>query len=185
MNAFNDDEVEEITLAKSNLLKYFEPRFRELPDTVQKILKTGILTGGASASVFWHEFPNDFDIYLTDASDIALFKVLIKQPEVLDLIKDLDPKYNLAVEIDGKLVTANAVTFKNNVQVITCQVAEARKQFDFMHCMPYLSLTDLKYYISKNQYTCIMKRLLKVNPTASRVDEHRKAKFIERGWKVC
>jgi len=184
MNIFDNDEVEDIKRAKSNLLSYFEPRFKELPDALQALLKSGILTGGISASVFWHEIPNDYDIYLTKDVDIAVFKAMIKQDEVMNLIKDLDPKYNLAVEVDGKLVTANAVTFKNNVQVITCQVADARKQFDFLHCMPYLTLADWKYHISKDQYTSIKNKVLKINPTASKVDEHRKAKFIERGWIV-
>ena len=149
MTTFSKEEIEDITRFKTSLMNYFEPRFRGLPNALQAMLRSGILTGGVSASVFWHEIPNDYDIYLTNETDIAIFKTMIQQPEVLKLVKDVNPKYHVAVEIDGKLVTANAVTFTNNVQVITCLSANARKNFDYLHCMPYVDLKDWKIYISK------------------------------------
>lgn len=184
MNTFSEVEVDRIVQTKTALMNYFEPRFNQFPETLKALLKSGILTGGATASVFHHEIPNDYDIYLTNEADIGVFKAMLKQDEILQFIKDVNPKYNAAVEIDGKLVTANAVTFNNDVQVITCQVANARKQFDYVHCMPYVDMKNWKFYISKEQYDSIANKVLKVNPHASRVDEHRTAKFRERGWIV-
>jgi hypothetical protein len=102
----------------------------------------------------------------------------------LEFVSDVDEKYKANITVNGKIITTNATTFKNSIQVITCAYAKSREKFDFVHCMPYINLKDGKLHISKAQYTSIMSKTLKINPNAERVDEHRTMKFIERGWKT-
>lgn len=127
MKTFNDDEIDVIKRTKSTLLEMLIPRLDQLPLQLQALLyEKGILTGGATASVMLNTPPKDYDIYLTDESDINRFKDLLKTGEVLAFVSDVDEKYKANITVDGKVVTANATTFKNNIQVITCAYAKSR-----------------------------------------------------------
>jgi hypothetical protein len=182
---FNYEEIAIINEAKSTLLDLLIPRLEQLPLQLQSLLfEKGILTGGATSSVMQRGIPNDYDIYLTDENDISLFRELLKMPEVMQFVADVNEKYKANLLVDGKVITANATTFNNHVQVITCGYAKSREKFDYVHCMPYINIKERKLYISKTQYLSIKNKTLKINPNAERVDDHRTNKFLERGWRV-
>ncbi len=182
---FTNEEIAVINEAKSTLLDLLIPRLEQLPLQLQSLLfEKGILTGGATSSVMHRGIPNDYDIYLTDEKDILLFREMLKIPEVMQFVADVNEKYKANIVVDGKVVTANATTFNNHVQVITCADAKSREKFDYVHCMPYINIKDRKLHISKTQYLSIVNKTLKMNPNAERVDGHRTTKFLERGWKV-
>lgn len=182
---FTAGEIQDIQKMKEVLINYFRPRLEQFPDNMKTFLvQYGILTGGASASVFHHDIPNDYDVYLENESAVDTFTKMIESPDIMKFIKDVNEKYIAQVTVKGKLITARAVTFNNDIQVITCKTADSRKAFDFVHCMPYLSIKDYKYYISKEQYDSIKNKQLKINIGAERTpDGHRFAKFVEKGWK--
>ncbi len=183
-NVFNNEEIDVIKRTKSTLLEMLVPKLEQLPLQLQSLIfEKGILTGGATSSVMLNTPPKDYDIYLTDESDINRFKDLLKTGEVLEFVSDVDEKYKANITVNGKIITTNATTFKNNIQVITCAYAKSREKFDYVHCMPYINIKDKKFYISKMQYMSIMNKTLKTNPNAERVDAHRTMKFIGRGWK--
>ena len=183
MNEFTPVEVSHIQNAKLTLLSLFTPRFEQLPMSLQMLLENGILTGGATASVMQNGIPNDYDIYLTDKEHIEAFKSLLHNNDVLEFVKDISESYKANIQVNGKLITANATTFNNGIQVITCADAKSREKFDYIHCMPYMNIKDKLLRISKKQYLSIMHKTLVINPNAERVDGHRTTKFLERGWK--
>lgn len=180
---FTQIEMMEIERVKEEIrekLKSFK-----FPTDISKLLRKSVLTGGVSASLFHGQVPKDWDIYLTDDADIKTFEGLV--PVLLDMIEDIDEKYggaNLATLQQGKLVTARAVTFKNRVQIITMHNADARKQFDYIHAMPYFDLQTMSYHISRRQYDSIKNRILVKNPNGQEPASYRTHKFLERGWKL-
>jgi hypothetical protein len=182
---FNHVETQKIVEVKEKLSESLYTALSEMPLSCRVLLReNAILTGGATASVFHGETPNDFDLYLTDEKHIGEFKYMLRDSELLEFVEDLNPKYMVDTLVSGKLVTTNATTFKNKIQVITVANADARKTFDYVHCMPYMIVSDTTFHISKTQYDSIARKTLVVNPNASRVDQHRTEKFLNRGWKV-
>lgn len=183
-NTFTADEISKIKNVKNTLVNSLNIRLSQFPDRLKSLLKDqSILTGGAFASVFWNLVPNDYDLYLSQPVDIDVLNELLKRDEVLAFVKDVNPSYSANILVNGKLVTTNAVTFNNDIQVITCLTAKHREHFDYVHCMPFLNIAEGKFYISKEQYSSVANKILKINPNAKRVDGHRTTKFIERGWK--
>lgn len=181
---FTDKEKNDIKVAKETLLQLLIPRIEQFSDELKTLLiEKGTLSGGASASIFHGGIPKDYDIYLDTQEDINKFNKMITEPHVAMFVKDVNEKYSIDVIIKGKLVTANAVTFNNDIQVITREVAIERNSFDFIHCMPYLNIKDKTYYISKAQYDSIKNKELRVNPKSTRLPQtFRWQKFKERGW---
>ena len=104
---------------------------------------------------------------------------------VIDYIEDVNPKYMTETLINGKLITAQAVTFKNKIQVITMHPADARKTFDYVHCMVQYYPHANNLYISKHQFDVIKNKRLEMNPhgvTNNGQHEYRRMKYIKRGW---
>ena len=101
-----------------------------------------------------------------------------------EFIQDADEKY-VEVQVEGKLVTANATTFKNGLQVITILTADSRSTFDFVHCMPWYKISNHTLYISKKQYNAILNKQLIKNPhkNAYALSNKRVEKYTTKGWK--
>lgn len=141
------------------------------------------LSGGAIASLLQGDEPKDFDIYSHVSLD-GLFKTKLIDV-YLDDIADFDDVYGES-EVDGKIVTPNAITMKSGVQFILMlsgTPAQIKKTFDFVHCTPHFSFADNKLYISKKQYdACVNKKLIVNNHTA--VNNRRIEKFKQRGYKL-
>lgn len=182
---FNEIEKQAILKVKAAIETHLQDRLRDLPSTLQNIIVVnGILTGGASASLFHGDTPNDFDIFLETDHAIKVFKgETMDNVNCLSLVADANPKY-FETLVAGKMVTGNAITFKNGLQVIMIDKVNARETFDFIHCQPYYRLMDQKYHISKDQYDSIVHRKLVKNthPNAKSVTERRLKKFNDRGW---
>jgi hypothetical protein len=187
-NPFALDEQDKIRQLKAQVETTVTFKLLELPAMLWELLmEKSILTGGAISSIVHKENVNDYDLYLNDHADITKFNELLKDPDVIAKVQDVNPKYMADVLIDGKLVTSRAVTFKNKLQVITMNTSDARKTFDYVHCMPYFDIKNKKLYISRMQFDAIKhKKLVKnVNgQTNYSMEEYRKQKFIDRGWKL-
>lgn len=171
-------EVKKILFAQINLL------MGGIPMELGKFLREkAILTGGAISSLMLHETPKDYDLYLEDKIDILFFKQYVNGMD-RNLIQDANEKY-VEVLIEGKLVTANATTFKNSLQVITLATADSRNTFDFVHCMPWYKISDHKLHISKRQYNAILNKQLIKNEhlNAFPLSHKRIEKYTAKGWK--
>ena len=83
---FTNDELVDINTVKTRIEEYF--RTVKFPPGLIAIVKNGILTGGASASLFHNETPNDWDIYLTKQTDIDAFIDLTKKSD--EILKDVE-----------------------------------------------------------------------------------------------
>ena len=178
---FNQNQLTEITAVKGLIQDFL--RSVKMPVELIQILKNGILTGGASASLFHGDSPKDWDIYLTGQSDIdSLNKLVTENETILAMIEDINPKYGVDTLVDGKLITPRAITFKNRIQVITMARADARETFDFVHCMPYYNIKETTYHISRRQYESIKKKELIHNPKSPQPATYRRQKFLNRGW---
>lgn len=187
MQNFTDNESTRILDVKRKITNRLATAMMALPDDICKLLKTGIVTGGISASYFHNEKENDIDVYLSEPAAILALKQLIaiKEPQIMGAIQDINDKYNaLEVEVAGKLVTPQAVTFKSGIQIITMDTVDARSKFDFEHCKPYYDIATDKYFISRTQYDSITNKKLVLNMTGDGVspDSKRLEKFVDRGW---
>jgi len=184
--AFSKQEVEQIRKLKGDLNLRFSAQLSGMPSNLYAVIRqAGVLTGGAVSSVFHNTSVNDWDVYLTSEQALHEFNQLIQHDIVVKtMIKDVTEEYRNSVGKDGKLITENAVTFKNGVQVITKSLAdEARKTFDFIHCMPYYDLKNHMFYISKKQFTSIKDKVICVNPnTKTPFPNSRSLKYVKRGW---
>lgn len=181
---FDTTDTKFITETKRQIYVELSHCLYQFPDELRVyLLNNAILSGGAIPSLMNNEKPNDYDLYLNDINHIEFFK---KYVQVMDksLLEDVDVKY-LDATVSGKLVTANATTFKNKIQVITLHAANARTTFDFVHCMPWYDLSKNLLYISKKQYDIIKSKILIKNehPNAYHLSQKRIDKFIERGWR--
>lgn len=142
-----------------------------------------ILTGGAIASLLQGESPKDWDFYFTDELSMTKMRdhLVLTQTQY---IKDVDPAYQESVGVNGKLITANAITMKTGASFITMMYGTPKvikSTFDFVHCTPHYSLADGKLYISESQYDCCVNKKLVVN-NASAVKQKRIDKFVARGY---
>jgi hypothetical protein len=181
---FSESETNNIISIKKFLFDRINVLFDELHIVLANYLRdNAILTGGAIPSIFHGEIPNDYDLYLSEAIHVLYFKQYIPNMDQT-LIQDADEKY-LDVIVAGKLVTANATTFKNGLQVITMHTADARSTFDFLHCMPWYKISDNTLHISKNQYDTIAQKILVKNEhkNAFPLSKKRVDKYVKRGWK--
>lgn len=153
---------------------------------VRMLAKRCILTGGATASIFHSDTPNDWDLLFLfdkDVQSILINPSIIPTNDIADM---KEYSSDLRTEkVIGKCITTWAITCKNGVQFIL-RNAEHRKHFDFIHCMPYYDITRNKLFISGDQFHSIMEKNIILNP--ERVDrdkapnEKRLQKYIDRGW---
>jgi hypothetical protein len=186
---FNKNDEMRIKFVKKEIEKTLSTRLLDLPSALFTFLSdSSILSGGAIASLMHDEAPNDYDLYLKDNNLITFFNQYVSNMADTahkDLIKDANEKYYDSVKIPGKMVTANATTFKNGIQVITLHASNARNTFDFVHCMPWYDIGLNKLHISYKQYDAIIhKRLIKNDHGyASPLSQKRIEKYTDRGWR--
>lgn len=179
-------DIHDIQTLKRLLCSAMTNRLAELEYEVTKFLtEHAILTGGAISSLYHAHPVNDWDLYLSDDSAIDSFKRYITADKHFQKqVKDINPKYMVDTEVEGKMVTSNAVTMHNNVQVITMASKQFRETFDYIHCMPWYDIKNDKLHISPQQYNAIKTKKLIINPKAKNPPTaYRKQKYIERGWR--
>jgi ABC-type antimicrobial peptide transport system permease subunit len=181
---FREVQSDHIQEVKRSLFATLNILFGGIPSELSGFLRDkAILTGGAISSLMHNETPKDYDLYLQDKNDIMFFKQYVNDMNK-DFIQDADEKY-VEVQVEGKLVTANATTFKNGLQVITLHTADSRSTFDFVHCMPWYKISDNKLYISKKQYNAILNKHLIKNEheNAFALSKKRIEKYTAKGWR--
>jgi hypothetical protein len=186
-DVFNDDERTNILLVRDMVKSKFRQLLSDLPVDAYPYFKDSILTGGCFASLFNGEITNDYDVYLKDVDTADRFESFVmSDTPTLNEVKDATPGYIAEVKVKGKLVTANAITFKNKLQVITRTCKAHRETFDFIHCMPYFDMARQQLFISRAQYDAIKRKQLIQNPNfKDQPALHRLDKFLERGWKIA
>lgn len=141
-----------------------------------------ILTGGITTSLLHHEIPKDWDFYFVNKNECDNFTKLVKLEK--NHIMDVQEHYKEILGQDGKMITANSITMNNDasfVTMITGTPEEVREHFDYVHCMPYYSLKEDKFYISYEQYVACMDKSLMFN-NESAFKPYRHSKFIDRGF---
>jgi hypothetical protein len=183
MSEFTNLESIKILDTKEKVRKAVE----ELDMTLRKLQMRPqyFVTGGCIGSLLRNEVPNDYDVYFLTEGAVNLISNLYKHDESYkNEVEVYDEKYREYNGVDGRLITENAITLKNKIQLITKHYGSpdaVRKTFDFVHCMPYFDPVTDKLYISRQQYDlCVNKKLLVNN--IDNVTPHRKNKFFERGW---
>lgn len=146
-----------------------------------------VLSGGCFASLLTGHLVNDWDLWCLDDADIPEMVRLLDSytKEEADEVPIENPAY-MEQFVDGKIVTANAVTLKNRVQFIKLtNFATAKQSFDFEHCrVSYIPATDT-LYMSQKQFESIINKKLKPTRELNVYDPNtmrRMNKFKQRGW---
>lgn len=143
-----------------------------------------ILTGGVFASILQADKPKDWDFYFTDYD--AMINTKLHLESCKEDIKDVDEEYKVAIGVDGKMITANAITMVDGSSFITMMHGTPpalKKTFDYVHCTPHYSLSLDKLFISPIQYKACVEKILYVNNPLA-VTDKRINKFIARGYVV-
>ena len=176
---FSDLEIANIFSAKARirLKMYYFQRFSK------NYLDDMFLSGGAIESLLQAQEPKDWDVYFKTQStqNVVLDHFKIEQENE---IADYDEKYR-DLTSGNKIVTENATTLKNGIQLITKhngQPQDIRSTFDFVHCMPYYELSSDILFISREQYDLCVGKILKINNPKT-VTSWRQSKFEQRGYK--
>ena len=181
---FTDAERAEIASVKDMVQQKLRLLLADLPVDNFPFFKECILTGGCFASLFLDEEVHDWDVYLKDSVTADRFEsFVISDTPTLNEVAGVTYGYTLITKVGGKLITANAITFKNGLQVITRTGKEHRETFDFVHTMPYFDMKTQQLFISRQQYDAIKSKTLIVNPKhLVLVNQWRADKFMTRGW---
>jgi hypothetical protein len=183
---FSDDERINIMLIRDVVKSKFRELLSDLPVDTYPYFKDSILTGGCFASLFNGGIVNDWDVYLKDVDTADRFETFVmSDTPTLNVVKDLTPGYMAEVKVGSKMITANAITFKNKLQVITRTCKAHRETFDFIHCMPYFDMATQQLFISRRQYDAIKNKKIIQNPNHKEQPTlHRLDKFLDRGWTI-
>ena len=180
---FTENQNNNIISAKIELDKLLRPYF----SMIEGLIGGNIffVSGGCIGSLLRLEEPNDIDIYYYNATDLKFVKdhiLLFHNDNILEYID----KYREVGTPSGKLITENAITLKNKCQLIlkhTGLPSHVRSTFDFVHCMPYYDYMNQTLYISEEQYSLCMSKVLKVN-SQKHVTQRRIDKFKRLNW-IC
>lgn len=144
------------------------------------------VSGGCTASILQGETPKDFDVYFRTRDLCDQVVELYQTDSYKNEVAVYDEKYrDVPNHPSGLLITENAMTLKNGIQVIFKHYgdpASVRTTFDFKHCLPYYDSKNDKMYISKEQYDCCVNKTL-VNNGGNMPSQFRIDKFTRRGYR--
>ena len=171
---------------KAKGLKYsvknrLEDKLKEVPEKVRTFTQENcVLSGGCFSSLLHGEKVNDYDLYLKDLS---------KTKELLELLSEyvgpapIEEKPYAEAFVNGKIITANAITLSNRLQyIIRADFKSAKVMFDYVHCMVNYDIKEDKLWVSQDQLESIVDKKLKTN-NAQSITVDREEKFKSRGWK--
>lgn len=178
---FTEIQKNKIISAKIELINLLRP-FGSMVD-VHLGGNQFFVTGGCIGSLLRLEEPNDIDIYYYDSLELDHIKSHIIGNHG-DTIAEFIDNYRDVETPSGKLITENAITFKNKCQLILKHCGtpnDVRSTFDFVHCMPYYDYRNQTLYISEEQYSLCMSKVLKVN-SQKHVTQRRIDKFKRLNW---
>lgn len=182
--SFSVNQIRMINAAKSGLTTLLREKLGDpliTPALNNLIIEQCVVSGGAIASILTLSQVNDIDLYFKTKEGLKLFDEYMAIKRNQNVIKDAGSHYSSA-KLNGKVITANATTLFNDLQVITLSTfAEQQEVFDFIHCRPYYDIKEDKLYISVAEYNSIINKQLIANknnvPGIKRV-----TKFRSRGW---
>lgn len=157
-----------------------------LPDPLRNTIGPKcVVSGSCFSSMFHGEEPRDYDFWFRDSKDIAPTKqyVIDSYEEYIESwSQDYRGDESVKKESADKVITANAITLENKMQLITiADYKTCRERFDYKHCLPYYDLQADKFYISMEQMACIENKKLVAN-NGNVANEKRYLKFYDRGW---
>lgn len=184
---FSPLEIANIITAKSSIRSHLKEFNMTLKKFGTNMEQSYFVSGGCIGSLIRGEKVNDYDVYFFNQFMADPIVRLYTEDEAYkDDVEDINEKYReeIHTKITGKLITENAITLKNKIQLITKhygQPDEIRSTFDFVHCMPYYDSRDDKLYMSYEQYQLIVGKKLKINCKET-FTKHREEKFLNRGW---
>jgi hypothetical protein len=181
---FTESDKTKLVTLRTAVLQLYSKKLSELndPKLTSLFFNHCVISGGAISAMYWGETPKDIDVYAKDNKDIKVISdfitdvsIYIKSAEAYDLNDALVP---------NKLcVTNNAITLKNDIQFITLtDIETARKQFDFVHCMPWIDIKTQKLHISEAQFESIKLRNIILNKKGEPPKEYRVQKYVSKGW---
>lgn len=151
-----------------------------------RIMLNCVLSGSSISSLYHGEPVKDYDIWCKDMNVLTSMEKEIpeKYSNQIKEYSERDSYGNLTGKKQNeKIITKNAITMVGEVQLITLSTYDVlRKQFDFIHCMPYYDLKEKKFYISPHQMECIATKKLELNPGGNKPLQWRIEKFKFRGW---
>jgi hypothetical protein len=179
---FTPDEQSKILMVKA-IIKSKMEALDELVAGFNGGRTNYFVSGGCIASLLQDEEPKDYDVYFRSAEILDGLKNYLTTTG-RDKVAEVESKYREVETDDGKLITENAITLNNHIQIILKHTGEpeaVRRTFDFVHCMPYYDSKDGMLHISKVQHEAIMTKILRVN-TSNAVTKHRIEKFQQRKY---
>ena len=183
MSLFTEDQKNHITGIKE-CLKMAIQDLRMTAEKLGTFYQQGyFISGGCIGSLLRGELVNDYDVYFyTQKVGDRIVKLYTEDSSYTSYVKLAEAPYR-DLQVGDKIITENAVTLKNGLQLITKHYGEPdviRNTFDFEHCKPYYYPKTDKLYISPKQYILNMTKKLKL--TGPDVIAYREQKFIDRGW---
>jgi hypothetical protein len=166
---------------KYSVKRRLEDKLNEVPEKVRTFTQENcVLSGGCFSSLLHGEKINDYDLYLKDLS---------KTKELLDLLKEyvgpapLEETPYTEAFVNGKIITANAITLSNRLQyIIRADFKSSKEMFDYVHCMVNYDIKEDKLWVSQEQLESIVDKKLKRN-NAQSITVHREEKYRNKGWK--
>ena len=180
IDIFTAEEMLQILALKSNIRSKMIYLKKLLPAVYYDDM---FLCGGAIASIIQGQHPKDWDVYFTNAdTQKAVIDLFIADHP--DEIAVVDEKYREVSGSDGKMITENAMTLRNNIQFIIKHNGtpdEVRETFDFVHCKPYYHCGKDQLFISREQYDLCRDKKLKINNMKAQT-VWRQSKFEQRGY---
>lgn len=145
-----------------------------------------VVSGGISASMFTATTVKDIDLYYRDTIVTSKLNELLEADFIKPtgrfhhFVKEVNPTYMVG-EVAGKLITVNAITLRNKMQLIRLAgIKECQAIFDFKHCLPIYDIKNRVYKISRNAFDSLSTQTLMTHHTP--LKDHRILKFKSRGW---
>lgn len=215
MYKFNETELRNIYQTKAKIRDGLNRRYIDLKHLFPEGWNygSGILTGGAIGCLLRHEEPKDWDIFFRDSDDICLIGETFygSNTVAMEYVKDAGTinkstlngetitSYHhtddegafyggeLDIVVDGvpKVITDNAVSMKNGLQLITMHtgsIEQIHSTFDFIHCTAWYDIEKDKLHISSEQYILNVKKKLKLLPLVKKAPTLREKKYLDRGF---
>lgn len=189
---FSPEEKTRIQTVKENIHKQIEFSFEELrglegaTSLEQMIREKFVVSGGISASIFTSTAIKDIDLYYRETvvvNDLneQMNRLFDEDGLYHHFVKEVNPAYNVGT-VNGKLITVNAITLKNNMQLIKLAgIKECQEIFDFKHCLPIYDIKNNIYKISRNSFDALSTKKLMMHHNSA-TKPHRVEKFRARGW---
>lgn len=183
---FTEIEIANIQARKLEITRHFEDMINQpwFDNGLAINWRSFYLSGGAIASLFHGEKPKDWDLYTSDPLAMKMVNEMVIRN--MDHVADVKENYVGVFGIDGKMITANAITMKDGTSFITksyLPADEMKKTFDYVHCTPHFDIVDRKLYISRRQYDAIVNKKLEINNAMQCLAAPwRKEKFLKRGY---